>query len=113
MDAPYKRLTSITFIVIISAFRFAAAFNDDLCTQYGELVPIPGIDGVDFCQTAKLTAGNMEKCLLLDMAGQAFTGRKDLGVSLGNSVGALACKAAQQVPIATNSIDGKQYSHKP
>jgi hypothetical protein len=108
MVCPDRRLASFTYIVITLAFGLAAAFNDDLCAQYGELVPMPGIDGADFCQTAKLTAGNMEKCLLLDMAGQAFTGRQDLGVSLGNSVGALACKAAQQVPIATNSIDGKQ-----
>lgn len=47
-----------------------------------------------------------EKCLLLDMAGNSFTR------GLGNTIGALACRAAQQVPIATATLDGKQQQPK-
>jgi hypothetical protein len=89
----------ITFSVLFVGI--ATAFNDDLCTQYGDMVPVPGIDGSDFCSTAGLTAPNSEKCLLLDFAGKSFT------QGLGNTIGRLACRAAEQVPIPSHTTTGK------
>lgn len=109
MRSSRKLSAAITVIASCIALYLngAAAFNEDMCAQYGEYVPIPGVDGSAFCETAQLTAQNMEKCLLLDMAGRSFTG--DLGITVGNSIGALACKAAEQVPIPANKVDGKDH----
>lgn len=99
-------LTVALVVVLVSAF------TEDLCAKYGEMVVIPGIDGTDFCKTAQLMDQNMEKCLLLDMAGLAFT-RDKMGITLSNTVGALACKAAQQTPIPVNRVDGKHLPVSP
>lgn len=96
-------LSALTVALVVG---LVSAFTEDLCAKYGEMVAIPGIDGTDFCQTAQLMDQNMEKCLLLDMAGLAFT-RDQMGITLSNTVGALACKAAQQRPIPANRVDGK------
>jgi hypothetical protein len=92
-------LLSLSVFLIIGT---TAALDKDMCEKYGDMVPIPGIDGTDLCSTARLTENNIEKCLLLDMAGNSFTR------GLGNTIGALACRAASQVPIATATLDGKQ-----
>lgn len=100
------RRALLSALTVALVFALVSAQLEDLCDKYGELVAIPGIDGTDFCKTAKLMDQNMEKCMLLDMAGVAFT-RDRMGVTVGNTVGVLACKAAQQTPIPANRVDGK------
>lgn len=93
---------AITLAVILSYVFPAVALNDDLCAQYGDFTPIPHLDGQDFCQTAGLTDASVEKCLLIDLAGKAFTRR------LGDTIAELECRAAQQLPSASHATDGKQ-----
>jgi len=92
---------AIQVLLVFNYTFLAHAVNDDLCAQYGDFTPIPHLDGQDFCQTAGLTDTSAEKCLLIDVAGKAFT-RK-----LGNSIAELECRAAQQLP-SSHATDGKQ-----
>lgn len=101
-----KQLAALQILLV--CLSTVSAVSEDLCDRNGDLMPILGIDGRAFCQTTGITAQNLEKCLLLDLAAKAFSkvqGQQQMGVM--NAISVLACRATRQVSHATHALDGK------
>lgn len=94
--APFVLLLAFSYL-----FLHTLAFTDSLCSKYGALTPVPGISGRDFCDSSGISEENMEKCMLLYVAGRAFT------QSTGDLLSKLECSALLQVPAATLRTDGE------